>query len=54
MTNLKKGTYVCRELKSDGDHIIDRAPRPCGSPARIRMWYYRVNHDPSHHVNHLF
>ena len=27
MTNLKKGTYVCRELKSDGDHIIDREPQ---------------------------
>ena len=24
VTNLKKGTYVCQELESDGNHIIDR------------------------------
>ena len=26
VTNLKKGTYVCQELESDGNHIIDREP----------------------------
>ena len=27
VTNLKKGTYVCQELESDGNHIIDREPQ---------------------------
>ena len=27
VTNLKKGTYVCQELESDGNHIIDREPK---------------------------
>ena len=27
VTNLKKGTYVCQELESDGNHIIDRGPQ---------------------------
>ena len=27
VTNLKKGTYVCQEIESDGNHIIDREPQ---------------------------
>ena len=27
VTNLKKGTYICQEIASDGDHIIDREPQ---------------------------
>ena len=27
VTNLKKGTYVCQELESDGNHIIDHEPQ---------------------------
>ena len=27
VTNLKKGTYVCQEFESDGNHIIDREPQ---------------------------
>ena len=27
VTNLKKGTYVCQELESDGNHIIDCEPQ---------------------------
>ena len=27
VTNLKKGTYLCQELESDGNHIIDREPQ---------------------------
>ena len=27
VTNLKKSTYVCQELESDGNHIIDREPQ---------------------------
>ena len=27
VTNLKKGTYVCQELESDGNHSIDREPQ---------------------------
>ena len=27
VTGLKKGTYVCQEIKSDGNHIIDREPQ---------------------------
>ena len=27
VTNLKKGNYVCQELESDGNHIIDREPQ---------------------------
>ena len=27
VTNLKKGTYICQEVESDGYHIIDREPQ---------------------------
>lgn len=27
VTNLKRGTYICQELESDGNHIIDREPQ---------------------------
>ena len=27
VTNLKKGTYICQEVESDGNHIIDREPQ---------------------------
>ena len=27
VTGLKKGTYVCQEIESDGNHIIDREPQ---------------------------
>ena len=27
VTNLKRGTYICQEIESDGDHIIDREPQ---------------------------
>ena len=27
VTNLKRGTYICREIESDGNHIIDREPQ---------------------------
>ena len=27
VTGLKKGTYICQEIESDGDHIIDREPQ---------------------------
>ena len=32
VTNLKKGTYVCQELESDGNHIIDREPQTVWIP----------------------
>ena len=32
VTNLKKGTYVCQELESDGNHIIDRKPQTVWIP----------------------
>ena len=27
VTNLEKGTYICQEIESDGNHIIDREPQ---------------------------
>ena len=27
VTNLKRGTYICQEIESDGNHIIDREPQ---------------------------
>ena len=27
VTNLKRGTYICQEVESDGNHIIDREPQ---------------------------
>ena len=27
VTGLKKGTYICQEIESDGNHIIDREPQ---------------------------
>ena len=27
VTGLKKGTYICQEVESDGNHIIDREPQ---------------------------
>ena len=27
VTNLKRGTYICQEIASDGNHIIDREPQ---------------------------
>ena len=27
VTNLKRGTYICQEIESDGSHIIDREPQ---------------------------
>ena len=27
VTNLKRGTYICQEIESDGNHVIDREPQ---------------------------
>ena len=27
VTNLKKGTYICQEIESDGEHLIDSEPQ---------------------------
>ena len=27
VTGLKKGTYICQEIESDGNHVIDREPQ---------------------------
>ena len=32
VTNLEKGTYICQEIESDGNHIIDREPQTVWIP----------------------